>query len=304
MKPRLYLPLGVLLLHPGCAFFGVERSDCFPDLDCPVTGGDGDGDLPGDGDIVGDGDGDVPGSGGIGVGDGDGDGDENIYPSTGGGGDGDGDGDLMGGAPPVGGGDGSGGTSGGGSGGAPTGGSGGMADGGTGGGAVGGSGGDSTGGASAGGSGGDGSGGADPGVFTVLINEIYTQYVEVFLFQSSGVPVALDDFRIVVNSEEQNACVLTGAVVDSSNPFHYAQKPPQPCFQGTNCTGGCSFDTIGVSMEVRLEQRINGAYEVVDTQMSASTALSPGESYQRRPDDGTGDFQKAAYTPGSTNNPE
>lgn len=173
-----------------------------------------------------------------------------------------------------------------------------MPDGGTGGG----SGGEPTGGSGgmpSGGTGGMGTGGIAQIARELWINEIDTQYVEIYFAADQATSFYLDDFRIVVDDNAAKACPLTGGFVDESNRFLVAYRTSPSC---TNCVVGCSFDSIEASTEVRLEMLIGESFEPIQTEISWSTVLSSDESYQMD-SDGSGDFvHRTPKTPGSTNN--
>jgi hypothetical protein len=183
----------------------------------------------------------------------------------------------------------------------PDGGSGGMPDGGSGGG---GSGGEPTGGSGGmpdGGSGGMGAGGAEQVALDLQLNEIHPQYVEIFFLDRVESSYNLDEFRIVVDGDVPNACNLMGGVVDGANLYFVAQRAAAPCLSGAACVTDCTFASIGTSSEVRLEMLINGSYEQIDLEITSSTALSGGESYQASPD-GSDNFIRASVSPGASNN--
>lgn len=133
------------------------------------------------------------------------------------------------------------------------------------------------------------------------INEIDTQYVEIYFAGAEAASYYLDDFRIVVDDDAAKACNLTGGFVDESNRFFVAYRTSPSC---TNCVVGCAFDSIEGSTEVRLEMLIDESYEPIHVELSWSMVLSSDESYQLE-SDGSGDFvHRTPKTAGSTNTPE
>lgn len=131
------------------------------------------------------------------------------------------------------------------------------------------------------------------------INEIHSQYVEIYFTADKATSFYLDGFRIVVDGSVPNACPLTGGFVDEDSRFFVAYRTSPSC---SNCVTDCLFESIGASTEVRLEMQVGESFESIHTELNWPVAISGGESYQAE-SDGDEDFVvRAPNTPGATNN--